>query len=239
MIHDTQLDYYAILKRCVDDTIHPGYTRYTNDEVAIFVGNLNLYLKVDQKGNIYYKLPMSKPDEQTWIQWNKLSELTSKVNGGFESYLRWIYEKYADALMVGIDNRVWSMDLFYKTREVDGKQLQNICYAYLSNQVKDIDKSKLTILPITYYNDPGFSKVNCIDSNKAYATLTEPTKRYLIETDRLLSAIDALINKLTDNRPTIDDEVKLYELLLADITDYYLAFNCIKRLNYRLKFIEG
>ena len=126
-----------------------------------------------------------------------------------------------------------------KTREVDDKQLQNICYAYLSNQVKDIDKSKLTILPITYYNDPGFSKVNCIDSNKAYATLTEPTKRYLIETDRLLSAIDALINKLTDNRPTIDDEVKLYELLLADITDYYLAFNCIKRLNYRLKFIEG
>ena len=54
MLHEKQLDYYAILKHCVDDTIHPGYTRYTNDEVAIFVGNLNLYLKVDQKGNIYY-----------------------------------------------------------------------------------------------------------------------------------------------------------------------------------------
>lgn len=126
-----------------------------------------------------------------------------------------------------------------KTRLVNGKMLQNICYVYLSNQTKDIDKSKLIILPITYYNDPVFSKVNCIDSNKAYVTLTDPTKRYLIETDRLLSTLDALINKLTDNRPTIDDEVKLYELLLADITDYYLAFNCIKRLNYRLKFIEG
>ena len=126
MIHDKQLDYYTILKRCVDDTIHPGYTRYTNDEVAIFVGNLNLYLKVDQKGNIYYKLPMSKPDEQTWIQWNKLSELTSKVNGGFESYLRWIYEKYVDALKVGIDNRVWSMDLFYKTRELIVERLNHL-----------------------------------------------------------------------------------------------------------------
>ncbi len=125
MIHDKQLDYYAILKRCVDDTIHPGYTRYSNDDVAIFVGNLNLYLKVDQKGNIYYKLPMSKPDEQTWIQWNKLSELTSKVNGGFESYLRWIYEKYVDALKVGIDNRVWSMDLFYKTRELIVERLNH------------------------------------------------------------------------------------------------------------------
>lgn len=39
MINEKQVDYYAILKHCVDDTIHPGYTRYTNDEVAIFVGN--------------------------------------------------------------------------------------------------------------------------------------------------------------------------------------------------------
>lgn len=126
-----------------------------------------------------------------------------------------------------------------KTCRVNGIKLQNICYAYLSNQAKDIDKSKLTILPITYYNDPIFSKVNCIDVKRAYATLTDPTKRYLIEVDRLLSAIDALINKLTDNTPTLDDEVNLYKYLLADTTDYYLAINCIKRLYYDLKSIEA
>ena len=126
-----------------------------------------------------------------------------------------------------------------KTRQVNDKMLQNIFYAYLSNQAKDIDKSKLVILPIIHYDDPIFSKVNCIPSQRAYSTLTDPTKRYLIETDRLLSAIDALINKLTDNRPSLDDEVKLYKLLLADNTDYYLAINCIKRLYYYLKFIEG
>lgn len=126
-----------------------------------------------------------------------------------------------------------------KTRQVNDKMLQNIFYAYLSNQAKDIDKSKLVILPIIHYDDPVFSKVNCIPSQRAYSTLTDPTKRYLIETDRLLSAIDALINKLTDNRPSLDDEVKLYKLLLADNTDYYLAINCIKRLYYYLKFIEA
>ena len=126
-----------------------------------------------------------------------------------------------------------------KTRQVNDKMLQNIFYAYLSNRAKDIDKSKLVILPIIHYDDPVFSKVNCIPSHRAYSTLTEPTKRYLIETDRLLSAIDALINKLTDNRPSLDDEVKLYKLLLADNTDYYLAINCIKRLYYYLKFIEA
>ena len=162
---------------------------------------------------------------------SELKELEQALN------VKRMIERRTDHQLHGI-NRYKRRDVV-KTRLVNGKKLQNICYAYLSNQTKDIDKSKLTILPITYYNDPVFSKVNCIDSNKAYATLTEPTKRYLIETDRLLSAIDALINKLTDNRPTIDDELKLYELLLADIIDYYLAFNCIKRLYYRLKFTEA
>ena len=126
-----------------------------------------------------------------------------------------------------------------KTRQVNDKMLQNIFYAYLSNRAKDIDKSKLVILPIIHYDDPVFSKVNCIPSQRAYSTLTDPTKRYLIETDRLLSAIDALINKLTDNRPSLDDEVKLYKLLLAENTDYYLAINCIKRLYFGLKSIEA
>ena len=162
---------------------------------------------------------------------SELKELQQALN------VKRMIEARTDHQLHGI-NRYKRRDVV-KTRLVNGKKLQNIFYAYLSNQTKDIDKSKLVILPIIHYDDPVFSKVNCIPSQRAYSTLTDPTKRYLIETDRLLSAIDALINKLTDNRPTIDDEVKLYELLLADITDYYLAFNCIKRLNYRLKFIEG
>lgn len=158
MINEKQVDYYNILKHCVDDTIHPGYTRYTNDEVAIFVGNLNLYLKVDQKGNIYYKLPMSKPDEQTWIQWDKLSELISKVNGGFESYLRWIYEKYTDALKVGIENRVWSMDLFYKTRELIVERLeQHVIDRAIDKLTVNIDnrigsKAINTLVRYNYYH---------------------------------------------------------------------------------------
>ena len=161
MIHDTQLDYYAILKRCVDDTIHPGYTLYTNDEVAIF----NLYLKVDQKGNIYYKLPAFKSDKQTWIQWNKVSDLTSMVNSSFSShgwefsvFLRWIYEKYADALNVGIENRVWSMDLFYKTRLLIVEKLDNhITYSTLVKLTVNVDnragsKPLNTVVQFNYYS---------------------------------------------------------------------------------------
>ena len=162
---------------------------------------------------------------------SELKELQQALN------VKRMIEARTDHQLHGI-NRYKRRDVV-KTRLVNDKKLQNIFYAYLSNQAKDIDKSKLVILPIIHYDDPVFDKVNCISVHSTYSTLTDPTKRYLIETDRLLSAIDALINKLTDNRPTIDDEVKLYELLLADITDYYLAFNCIKRLNYRLKFIEG
>lgn len=123
MINKKQVDYYNILKYCVDDTIHPSNTRYSGDEIAIFVGLHKLYLKADQKGNLYYKLPAAKSDKSAWIQWNKVSDLTSMVNSSFgpfgwefSLFLRWIYEKYADTLNVGIENRVWSMDLFYKTR---------------------------------------------------------------------------------------------------------------------------
>ena len=162
---------------------------------------------------------------------SELKELQQALN------VKRMIEVRADHQLHGI-NRYKHRDVV-KTRLVNGKKLQNIFYAYLSNQAKDIDKSKLVILPIIHYNDPVFNKVNCIPSQRAYSTLTDPTKCYLIETDRLLSAIDALINKLTDNRPSLDDEVKLYKFLLADTTDYYLALNCIKRLFYYLKFIEA
>lgn len=161
----------------------------------------------------------------------ELKELEQALN------VKRMIESRADYQLHGI-NRYKHRDVV-KTRLVNGKKLQNIFYAYLSNQAKDIDMSKLVILPIIYYNDPVFSNINCIPSQRAYSTLTEPTKRYLIETDRLLSAIDALINKLTDNRPSLDDEVKLYNCLLANTTDYHLAHNCIKRLYYYLKFIEA
>lgn len=157
MIHEKQVDYYNILKHCVDDTIHPGYTRYLDDEVAIFVGTLKLSLKVDKKGIIYYKLPATKPEEQTWIQWNKLSDLTSKVDNTFGSYLSWIYEKYADALKVGIENRVWSMDLFYKTRELIVERLeQHIIDRALDKLTVNIDnrigsKSINTLVRFNYY----------------------------------------------------------------------------------------
>ena len=49
MINEKQVDYYNILKYCVDDTIHPSNTRYSGDEIAIFVGLHKLYLKADQK----------------------------------------------------------------------------------------------------------------------------------------------------------------------------------------------
>lgn len=123
MINEKQVDYYTILKHCVDDTIHPRYTRYADDAVAIFIGSHILYLRADQKGNLYYKLPGRKSDNPDWFKWDKVSDLTSMVNTRFGSFgwefslfVRWIYEKYADALKVGVENRVWSMDLFYKTR---------------------------------------------------------------------------------------------------------------------------
>ena len=162
---------------------------------------------------------------------SELKELQQALN------VKRMIEARTDHRLHGI-NRYKRRDIV-KTRLVDGKKLQNIFYAYLSNQAKDIDKSKLVILPIIHYDDPVFDKVNCIPSQRAYSTLTDPTKRYLIETDRLLSAIDAFINKLTDNRPSLDDEVKLYNSLLANTTDYYLAINCIKRLYFDLKSIEA
>ena len=132
MINKKQVDYYTILKHCVDDTIHPRYTRYVDEEVVIFVGSHKLYLRADQKGNLYYKIPATKSDIGAWIKWNKVSDLTSMVNSSFGSfgwefslYLRWVYEKYADAVKVGVENRVWSMDLFYKTRLIIVEKLEN------------------------------------------------------------------------------------------------------------------
>lgn len=165
MTNKKQVDYYAILKHCVDDTIHPSNTRYSGDEIAIFVGNLKLYLKVDQQGNIYYKLPAFKSDKPTWIQWNKVSDLTSKVNISFGSYgwefslfLRWIYEKYADALNVGIENRVWSMDLFYKTRLIIVEKLEHhITDSTLVKLTVNVDnragsKPLNTVVQFNYYS---------------------------------------------------------------------------------------
>lgn len=162
---------------------------------------------------------------------SELKELQQALN------VKRMIEARTDHQLHGI-NRYKRRDVV-KTRLVNGKKLQNIFYAYLSNQAKDIDKSKLVILPIIHYNDSVFDKVNCISVHRAYSALTDPTKRYLIETDRLLSAIDALINKLTDSPPSLDEEVKLYKLLLAENTDYYLAINCIKRLYFDLKSIEA
>lgn len=158
MIHEKKLDYYNILKYCVDDTIHPGSTSYNDNEIAIFVENHKLYLKVDQKGNIYYKLPAFKSDKPTWIQWDKVSDLTSKVNSSFGShgwefslFLRWIYEKYADALNVGIENRVWSMDLFYKTRQQIVEKLE-----------KHITESTLVKLTVNVDNRAGSKPLNVV-----------------------------------------------------------------------------
>lgn len=165
MIHEKQLDYYAILKLCVDDTIHPSNTRYSGDEIAIFVGPHKLYLKADQKGNLYYKLPAAKSDKSAWIQWNKVSDLTSMVNSSFGSFgwefslfLRWIYEKYADTLNVGIENRVWSMDLFYKTRLLIVEKLEHhIIDSTLVKLTVNIDnragsKPLNTVVQFNYYS---------------------------------------------------------------------------------------
>lgn len=147
MKNEKQVDYYNILKHCVDDTIHPRYTRYVDEEVAIFVGSHKLYLRADQKGNLYYKVPTTKSDNDTWIKWNKVSDLTSIVNSSFGSFgwefslfIRWIYEKYADAVKVGVENRVWSMDLFYKTRLILVEKLeQHITESTLDRLTLNVD----------------------------------------------------------------------------------------------------
>ena len=169
MINKKQVDYYAILKLCVDDTIHPSNTRYSGDEIAIFVGSHKLYLKADQKGNLYYKLPAAKSDKSAWIQWNKVSDLTSMVNSSFGSFgwefslfLRWIYEKYADTLNVGIENRVWSMDLFYKTRLLIVEKLD-----------KHITDSTLVKLTVNVDNRAGSKPLNTVVQFNYYSGCLE------------------------------------------------------------------
>ena len=66
---------------------------------------------------------------------SELKELEQALN------VKRMIERRTDHQLHGI-NRYKRRDVV-KTRLVNGKKLQNIFYAYLSNQAKDIDKSKL------------------------------------------------------------------------------------------------
>lgn len=216
MPHETQLDYYAILKHCVDDTIHPRYTRYIGDEIVIFVGTLKLHLKVDQKGNIYYKLPASTSDKSTWIQWNKVSDLTSKINSSFGSYgwefslfLRWVYEKYADALNVGIKNRVWSMDLFYKTRLIIVEK---------SNQ--HITDSNLDKLTINVDNRLGFEVVNVVVRFNYYRGCLE-VGGIEFSPHEDVNSIKAKLNQLKDKYAQLHNQYNIINYLTDCIFTAY------------------
>lgn len=117
-----------------------------------------------------------------------------------------------------------------KTRRVNMVRLQYIFYAYLANQNKDVDKDKLVILPIEYYNHELFNRCTCVGPDNAYSKVTEPAKTYLLQTDTILFTIDEVINIFNKKHPTTHNEASLYTHLLNNSKDYSVILYLVKNL---------